>query len=149
MSSGAQGDIVQATRLARSMVCEWGMTQDLGLVAYDERSESGQYLGGSNYQERTYSEETAKIIDREVKELIEQGHKRAIDILQAEQEKVILMTDMLMKYETLDRQDCIDIMNGTFSEASKETRLKQIADLQKKNPPPLPDSENPLSPQMG
>jgi cell division protease FtsH len=147
MSSGAQGDIVQATRLARSMVCEWGMTSDLGLVAYDERSETGQYLGGGQYQERTYSEETAKAIDKEVKELIEQGHKRAVDILQAEQDKVNLMTDMLMKYETLDRQDVLDIMSGAFSVELKDSRLKDEFDLQKKSPPPLPPST--LTPQAG
>jgi cell division protease FtsH len=149
MSSGAQGDIIQATRLARSMVCEWGMTSDLGLVAYDERSESGQYLGGSNYQERTYSEETAKIIDKEVKELIEQGHRRAIDILNAENEKVVLMTEMLMKYETLDRQDVLDIMSGAFSVEAKDEKLKQQMELHKKSPPPLPTQDNQMTPQMG
>ncbi len=135
MSSGAQGDIIQATRLARSMVCEWGMTSDLGLVAYDEKSESGQYLGGGNFQERTYSEETAKIIDREVKELIEQGHRRACEFLEQEREKVILMTDMLLKYETLDRQDVLDIMAGNFNEETKNDRLKSASELYKKSPP--------------
>ena len=146
MSSGAQGDIIQATRLARSMVCEWGMTSDLGLVAYDEKSESGQYLGGGNFQERTYSEETAKIIDREVKELIEQGHRRACEFLEQEREKVILMTDMLLKYETLDRQDVLDIMAGNFNEETKNDRLKSASELYKKSPPPLPPTD--LSPQM-
>lgn len=149
MSSGAQGDIMQATKLARSMVCEWGMTQDLGLVAYDERSEGGQYLGAQNYQERTYSEETAKVIDKLVKDLIEQGHKRALDILNAESDKVQLMTDMLMKYETLDSQDVIDIMAGTFSVEGKEAKLKEQAELHKKTPPPLPSQNAPLNPQMG
>jgi len=142
MSSGAQGDIIQATRLARSMVCEWGMTSDLGLVAYDERSESGQYLGGGNYQERTYSEETAKIIDKEVKELIEGGHRRAMEILNEEKEKVNLMTEMLLKFETLDRQDVADIMNGTFSVDAKMERLKLASELSKKTPPPLTTPEN-------
>lgn len=148
MSSGAQGDIQQATRLARSMVCEWGMTEDLGLVAYDEKTEGGQYLGGSNYAERTYSEETAKLIDKQVKELIDLGHKRAIDILQAEREKVVLMTDLLMKYETIDRQDCLDIMNGTFSIEAKDEKLKAQAEAHKKTPPPLPSSEG-MTPQLG
>ena len=59
LSSGAQMDITQATKLARSMVCEWGMTDALGTVAYDERSDSGQYLV-QGYSEKNYSEETAK-----------------------------------------------------------------------------------------
>jgi cell division protease FtsH len=148
MSSGAQGDIIQATRLARSMVCEWGMTSDLGLVAYDERSEAGQYLGGSNYQERTYSEETAKIIDKQVKDLIDQGHKRAIEILEAEKDKVNLMTESLLEFETLDRQDCLDIMNGTFSKENKKEKLKLASEMYKKSPPPLP-TEKTLNPQVG
>jgi len=148
MSSGAQGDIIQATRLARSMVCEWGMTSDLGLVAYDEKSESGQYLGGSNYQERTYSEETAKVIDKQVKDLIDQGHKRALEILQTEKDKVNLMTDMLLEFETLDRQDCLDIMNGTFTAENKREKLKLASEMYKKSPPPLP-SEKTLNPQLG
>src|SRR4029079_3795667 len=77
ISSGAQMDISQATRLVRSMICEWGMTDALGLVAYDERSESGQFLGMPSYQEKTYSENTAKQIDEEVRRLLNAAHEQA------------------------------------------------------------------------
>jgi hypothetical protein len=56
------------------------------------------------------------------------------------------MTDMLLKYETLDRQDVLDIMAGNFNEETKNDRLKSASELYKKSPPPLPPTD--LSPQM-
>lgn len=133
ISSGAQMDITQATRLARSMVCEWGMTE-LGAVAYDERSENGAYLGMPGFQSRTYSEETAKIIDDEVKRLIEEGHKKAVEIVGANRDKVQLMTDMLMEFETLDKEDVLDIINGTWDIEKKRAKLKAADELYRKIP---------------
>ncbi|MFY7842653.1 MAG: ATP-dependent zinc metalloprotease FtsH, partial [Rhabdochlamydiaceae bacterium] len=123
ISSGAQMDISQATRLARSMVCEWGMNESLGLVAYDERSESGQYLGTQGYKDKNYSESTAKLIDEEVKKLLDQAHLRAIDLLTSQKEKAQLMTDMLMEFESLDRQDVLEIIDGSWNIETKKDRL--------------------------
>ncbi len=133
MSSGAQMDITQATRLARSMVCEWGMS-DLGTVAFDERSETGAYLGGANISAKTYSDETAQKIDMEVYRLINEGHKRALDIVQAERAKVELMTEMLIEFETLDKKDVEEMMNGTWNIENKRARLKVEEELSRKSP---------------
>lgn len=141
LSSGAQHDIMQATKIARSMVCEWGMSESLGAVTYDERSESGQYLGMSGFHEKNYSEETARKIDTEVKSLIEEAHNRALEILQTNQDKVQLMTDMLIEFETLDSTDIKEIMDGTWDAEKKRVRLKAADELQKKTSPapaPLP-----------
>jgi cell division protease FtsH len=138
MSSGAQHDIMQATKIARSMICEWGMSDSLGTVTYDERSESGQYLGVSGYQEKNYSNETAQAIDKEVRKLIDDAHKRAIDILQENKDKVQLMTDMLMEFETLDAQDVKEIMDGSWNIEKKKDRLKMEEERQKFTPPPAP-----------
>lgn len=138
MSSGAQHDIMQATKIARSMVCEWGMNDNLGTVTYDERSESGQYLGGSNYHEKNYSDETARLIDQEVRKLIDDAHKRAVDLLTTHRDKVQLMTDMLMEFETLDSTDIKEIMDGSWNSETKRVRLKSAEDLQKRNTPPPP-----------
>ena len=132
MSSGAQMDISQATKLARSMVCEWGMTDALGLVAYDERSESGQYLGMAGYQEKNYSPETAKFIDNEVRKFLDEAHKQAVEIIEAHREEVQLMTDLLMEFETLDRDDVLDIINKKWDSSKKKDRLKTAEELQKK-----------------
>lgn len=140
VSSGAQMDITQATKLTRAMVCEWGMTDNLGTVAYDERNESGVYLGMPGTQERSYSEETAKFIDNEVRKIIDEAHLRATEIIKANKDKVQLMTDMLIEFETLDRQDVEDISKGAWDIERKRERLKLAEELQKKSPPPAPSS---------
>lgn len=139
ISSGAQMDFSQATRLVRSMVCEWGMTEALGPVAYDERSESGQYLGMAGYHEKNYSEATAKFIDEEVRKILDEALEKARDILRENSTKVQLMTEMLMEFETLDRDDVLDIMNDRWDIDKKKQRLKVQEDLQRKLPPPPPE----------
>lgn len=139
ISSGAQMDITQATRLVRSMVCEWGMTDKLGAVAYDERQEGGQYLGVSSYRDKSYSEETARSIDLEVRKLLDEAHERAREIILEKKEQVQLMTEMLMEFESLDRDDVLEIMNGTWDIAKKRDRLKISQNLNRKTPPPPPE----------
>jgi cell division protease FtsH len=149
MSSGAQHDILQATKIARSMVCEWGMTDNLGLVTYDEKSEAGQYLGGSGTLEKNYSDETAQAIDREVRGLIDEAHKRAVQILEENRDKVQLMTDMLMEFETLDSTDIKEIMDGSWDSERKRGRVKTAEELQRKTPPPIPAAVRPaVTPQQ-
>jgi cell division protease FtsH len=149
MSSGAQHDILQATKIARSMVCEWGMSDNLGTVTYDERSEAGQYLGMSGYHEKNYSDETAQTIDKEVRGLIDEAHKRAVEILVANKDKVQLMTDMLMEFETLDSTDIKEIMDGSWDIEKKRARVKCADELQRKTPPPIPTQIRPaINPQQ-
>lgn len=124
--SGAQQDIVQATELARSMVCQWGMSKKLGKVAYTEKSDHNQYLGGST-QSRAYSENTAELIDEEVKGIIDAAYQRAQMIVEEHREQVQLMTDMLMEFETLDREDIEKIMEGTWSSDDKRKKLKELS----------------------
>jgi cell division protease FtsH len=114
------------------------MSDNLGTVSYDERTEAGQYLGMANYHEKSYSEETAKKIDAEVKTLIDDAHKRAVEILEVNRDKVQLMADMLMEFETLDATDIKEIMDGTWDAQKKRDRLKAADALQMKNPPPPP-----------
>lgn len=152
VSSGAQQDIERATGLARSMVCEWGMSDVLGAVAYDERSDSGQYLGMSNYHEKKYSDETAQAIDVEVRKIVDDAHEAAKKILVERRDQVELMTEMLMEFETLDSEDIQNILNGTWNIEEKRNRLKVSEELHKKKqatppPPPLtPNTNSPLLP---
>ncbi|MBN2478816.1 MAG: ATP-dependent zinc metalloprotease FtsH [Parachlamydiales bacterium] len=142
MSSGAQQDIAQATKLARAMVCEWGMSDNLGTVTYDEQNTSGQYLGLQGHQERSYSDETAEQIDKEVKTLISEAHQRAREIIKENEDKLVLMAEMLIEFETLDKKDVSKIMDGTFDKEEKQKRLKIENELQKKTPPPPPVEES-------
>lgn len=141
ISSGAQQDIERATNLARSMVCEWGMSDLMGAVAYDERSDSGQYLGWNNYHDKKYSEETAKAIDSEVKKILDVALQRALTILEENRSAVELMTQMLIEFETLDAEDVRRIINGEWTIDEKRERLKKQDELHKKpqaTPPPPP-----------
>jgi cell division protease FtsH len=135
MSSGAQHDFMQATKIARSMICEWGMGK-LGMVSYDQKSDSGQYLGMPGYNEKNYSNETAQSIDKEIRELLDDAHHRAIEILEQNREKAQLMADMLMLFETLDATDVKEIMEGSWEAEKKQARLKIADELQRKTPPP-------------
>lgn len=152
VSSGAQQDIERATQLARSMVCEWGMSDKLGTVAYDERSESGQYLGMSGYHEKKYSEETAKDIDAEVRLLLDAGHDLAKRIILEYKEQVELMTQMLIEFETLDSEDVQEIvLKKSWDVTKKRERMKKAAELHKKPaasppPPPPPKAEKGIDP---
>ncbi len=134
ISSGARQDIDQATQLARSMVCEWGMSDKLGLVTYDERSDSGQYLGMNGYHEKKYSNETAQAIDAEVREILDTAHERALEIINERRDQLELLAMMLIEFETLDAEDVKKIANNEWNIDDKRGRLKTAADLQKKRP---------------
>ncbi len=137
MSSGARHDFMQATRLARSMVCEWGMTDKLGPVAYDQQTETNQYLGVRN-SEKDYSDKTAEEIDQTVRQLLDEAYKQATATLELHRDKVELMANMLMEFETLDSTDIKEMMEGSWDSERKKGRLKAADELQKKAPPPPP-----------
>ncbi len=145
MSSGAQQDIERATQMARSMVCEWGMSDKLGAVAYDKRSDSGQYLGMNAYHDKEYSEATAQAIDDEVRRILDEAHDLAKKIIHDHRSQVELMTEMLIEFETLDAEDINKILNNQWSTEEKRERLKRATDLHKKppanQPPPIPPEE--------
>lgn len=142
ISSGAKNDIERATALARSMVCDWGMSEKLGAVSYGDRDSNGQ--GG--YNEKGYSEETARAIDAEVKTIVDAANNRAIEILEKDREAVELMTAMLIEFETLDAEDVLKILDGKWTRDDKVGRLKLQDELHKKPnvtpppPPPLPEN---------
>ncbi|MEC7839034.1 MAG: ATP-dependent zinc metalloprotease FtsH [Chlamydiota bacterium] len=140
VSSGAKQDIDQATNLARAMVCEWGMSDKMGVVAYGEKSDSGYYGIGGHY-EKHYSDETAQAIDTEVKEILDKAHKRAVEIIEKHNHQVETMTQMLLKYETLTAVDVEEIGKDEFLEENLKKRLKEAEELHKKEhavPPPPP-----------
>lgn len=141
VSSGAKQDIERATQIARSMVCEWGMTDTMGAVAYDDRSDSGGQYGFGGYSEKKYSDDTAKAIDAEVRSILDKAHDRAKQIIVDCRAQVELMTQMLMEFETLDAEDVKKIIKGEWTVEEKRDRLKKADELHKKAavvPPPPP-----------
>lgn len=136
ISSGAQMDISQATKLVRSMVCEWGMTEALGIVAYGEKPGSeGMGISGG---EKGYSEESASKIDKEVRLLLEEAYQKAKSILEQFSGEVRLLSDMLVEFETLDRQDISDILDGVWDVEKKRKKIQEESEMHKGQMPPPP-----------
>ena len=120
------------------------MSEILGAVAYDEHVDNGG--GYMSYHEKSYSEETAKAIDDEVRKLLEEAHKRATEVILAHRKEVELMTAMLIEFETLDAQDVKDIINNEWDSEKKKRRLKDVDKMFKREtltPPPPPELNGP------
>ena len=111
VTTGASNDIERATEIARNMVTKWGLSDKLGPLTYSE-DEGEVFLGRSVTQQKQISPETAQAIDAEVRKIIDRNYKRAKDILKKHEKELKSMADALMKYETIDRQQIVDIMEG-------------------------------------
>jgi cell division protease FtsH len=111
VTTGASNDIERATETARNMVTKWGMSERLGPLSYDEE-EGEVFLGRSVTQHKTTSDETAHIIDEEVRSFIDRNYERSERILNENRHLLDLMADALMEYETIDKFQIDEIMNG-------------------------------------
>lgn len=111
VTSGASADISAATNLARAMVTEWGMSDKLGPVLYAENT-GEVFLGKSVTQSRNMSEETAKLVDAEIKSLIVNAHKGATDLLSEHRADWEKLAEALIEYETLSGDEIKDLLAG-------------------------------------
>ncbi|HEY0369433.1 MAG TPA: AAA family ATPase, partial [Chthoniobacterales bacterium] len=109
VTNGARGDIKMATNTARRMVCEWGMSERMGMVEYGEH-EDYVFLGRDISRSRDYSEATAEEIDREVRKLIDDAYEKAKQLLIANREKLTIIAKALLEFETLDGAQIRDII---------------------------------------
>jgi cell division protease FtsH len=135
-TSGAQMDIKQATHIARSMVCKWGMSDKVGMINYGSDSD-GSLMAG--FHEREFSEETARVIDEEIKRLLDEAYAQSMEILTKHHEKLNLMATMLIEFEALDKQDLDQILDGSFSIEEKKHKVEEFESRTKKTPPPPPE----------
>jgi cell division protease FtsH len=132
ISTGAAGDIQQATNMARAMVTQWGMSDKLGMVQYGDDDEF-VFLGREMARAKIYSEFTAQEIDREVKRISDEAYQRAKDIIDSNRDKLELIAKSLLEYETLDG-----------------AQVEEIVRTGKFNPPaPTPPSEPTLGAPAG
>jgi cell division protease FtsH len=112
VTTGASNDIMRATQLARNMVTKWGLSEKLGPLMYVEE-EGEVFLGRSMGSQHTnLSADTAKVIDQEVRSIIDQCYGTARRLLEENRDKLDAMAEALMKYETIDAEQIDDIMNG-------------------------------------
>jgi cell division protease FtsH len=109
ITSGASGDIKQATKLARHMVCDWGMSP-LGPVAFGENQDT-VFLGREITRNENYSEETARLIDQEVHQVIDEQYKRAKAIIVERRLALDKIAEALLEYETIDGKHVHEILD--------------------------------------
>jgi cell division protease FtsH len=111
VTTGASNDIERATEIARNMVTKWGLSDRLGPLTYSD--EDGEiFLGRSVTQHKQVSDETAHLIDQEVRKIVDENYRCAEQILNDKREILEMMADALMTYETLDESQLKEIMQG-------------------------------------
>lgn len=156
VTSGASGDIQMATGLARAMVMEWGMSEKLGRVRY-KSSEQEVFLGHSVAQSTNMSDDTAKLIDQEVRRLVEDGEKQARDLITKNATEFEAIAQALLEYETLTGDELRGILDGkppvreSDSDAStpKGTGVPKAGKATRKKPDAAPETDGGMEPQPG
>ena len=109
VTTGAQNDIERATRIARAMVCEFGMSDSLGPRNYGSGQEQ-MFLGREISRNEIHSEKITQMIDSEIDQILAESHKTARDILNAHRDRLELIAELLIKYETLDGEQVLEIL---------------------------------------
>jgi cell division protease FtsH len=137
MTTGAGNDIEKATEIAHKMVCEWGMSEKLGPLAYGKKEEA--IFLGRDYGQRTqdYSEQTAQEIDEEVRAIVQRQYVKVKDLLTQSRENLKRLSDSLIERETLDAEEIHAVLEGrelpkrerviipTYAEKDKATKEKR------------------------
>jgi cell division protease FtsH len=118
VTTGASNDIERSTQIARNIVTRWGLSEALGPLTYAEDDEE-VFLGRSVTQHKHVSDETARKIDIEIRAIVDAAHNVARDLVEANRDKLELMTDALMKYETIDTAQIDQIMDGKAPDPPK------------------------------
>jgi len=111
MTTGAGNDIERATEMARKMVCEWGMSEKMGPLTYGTKEEQ-PFLGKDFSSQANFSDQTAKLIDQEVKSLVMGGYEKATELLKTNLDKLETMAQALLEHETLNAQEVKNIIDG-------------------------------------
>lgn len=156
VSNGASGDIRQATQLARHMVCEWGMSDKLGMVEYGEGDQPVFLARDMSNKAPNYSDETAQLIDAEIKRFIDEAYAEAERILTENKDTVELIAKALLEYETLDASHLQDIIDhGVMKNPPTVPKPPPVPDVPKKKEgkesekEEKPDDDGPLPDPLG
>jgi cell division protease FtsH len=146
ISSGAAGDIQQATGVARSMVCQWGMSEKMGMVQYGNDNDQ-LFLGRDMVQRKDYSEFTAQEIDAEVKRIINEAYDRAQKLIETHRDKLEIIANALLEYESLDGTQVSDIIKtGLFTPPPPDPKVEPPSGAVAATP--LPEVPKPLPPKL-
>ena len=153
VTTGASNDIMRATQLARNMVTKWGLSEKLGPLMYAE-DENESYLGRPGGGVSHVSGETAKLIDQEIRDIIDSCYATATQILHDNRDKLEAMALALMKFETIDSDQIDDIMSGREPREPKDwsgggSSGKPAAQAEQKPEPDIEPEERPDAPIGG
>lgn len=124
MTTGASNDFERATDLARQMISQWGMSDALGPMVYGE-NEGEVFLGRSITTHKTMSEKTMQLLDAEVRRIVDEQYKIARNLIEANKDKIEAMTKALLEWETIDRDQIKDIMEGIPPRAPKPPKTME------------------------
>jgi len=124
ISTGAYDDIKRATEIARQMVCQWGMSENIGPISYAEASDA-VFLGQDLMRSKGHSESMALEIDREIKRILIAAHDRAKKLLMDHKDALEKITEALVKYETLSGEDVATIVDGGDIDEVKRCEAEQ------------------------
>jgi len=111
MTTGASNDLERATKMSRKMVCEWGMSETFGSIALSDNGDE-VFLGRELVQHKQYSEETARLIDSEVRKLMQNAYSKAEELLQGYEEVMHSLANALLERETVTGEELSKLMNG-------------------------------------
>ncbi len=149
ISAGASDDIRRATELVRAMVTELGMSDAIGPINYADRQGS-DFLGTELMSGKWHSEDTAREIDQEIKRFMREAYELATKVVDAERESVERLTQALLLYETLEREEIQKLIDGESPEGLREKTAEEIREERKATkaaPSPRPEPEP--EPEMG
>jgi len=116
LTTGAGDDLKQATQLARRMVCQWGMSEKLGPVTF-RQGETHPFLGREIAEPKDFSEETARIIDEEVRRIVGEMEEKAEKIIRANRQKLDILAQALVEHETLEKEEVDRLLSSSAAQA--------------------------------
>lgn len=141
VTTGASNDLERVTRIARAMVCQYGMSDKFGALALGRRHEN-PFLGRDYLDDRDYSEEVAKIIDEEVRNIVDNCYMRAKEILTENRHKLDKLVKALLEKETLEREEFLAIMNESMEVAPDAVTRAATQDSESEKPATKPAQES-------
>ncbi len=127
-TTGAGNDLERATDLARKMVCNWGMSEELGPITFGRREEH-IFLGREISQPKDFSEETARLIDHAMKNLVEGGYQHAKDLLATHRAELQALAQALLERETLDAREIDQIIDSFKKQPEEPDTQEEVGSL--------------------
>jgi cell division protease FtsH len=146
LTTGAGNDLERVTELARRMVCEWGMSDEMGPLTFGKREEQ-VFLGREISKSQNYSEETAVRIDSEVKRFVLSNYDRAHSVLTTNKDALMRIADELLAREVLDAEQVLKLARGEALEEMPPAPVTPPREEAAGRPPLVPSIPKPAAPQ--